>query len=196
MTATTSYYKTEIQGKMSSANKNTIKVAQFDISKAYTENGVFIGRVIRGLTGEGPHVDDLLQETFILAFKNYSKFQGKSSFKTWLYSIASNQCKMYKRSLFRFKLFKEKFSKEKAECDPLTTYNSIERKETAAAVHKIIQKIPFKQREVFILYELEEQSGNDIAVLLDIPVGTVWTRLHYARKIFKSLMRKEMEMLK
>jgi RNA polymerase sigma-70 factor, ECF subfamily len=50
--------------------------------------------------------------------------------------------------------------------------------------------MPFKQREVFTLYELEELEGPEIAALLGIPINTVWTRLHHARKRFEESMRK------
>ena len=53
--------------------------------------------------------------------------------------------------------------------------------------------LPFKQREVVVLYELEELEGAAIAELLGIPINTVWTRLHHGRKNFEQLMRKRIE---
>jgi RNA polymerase sigma factor (sigma-70 family) len=52
-------------------------------------------------------------------------------------------------------------------------------------VFEAMQKMPFKQREVFALYELEGQSGKSISELLKIPENTVWARLHHARKKFQ-----------
>jgi RNA polymerase sigma-70 factor (ECF subfamily) len=64
------------------------------------------------------------------------------------------------------------------------------REEEIQTVRRAIQKLPFKQREVFILFELEGMEGKDIGSLLNVKEGTVWTRLHYARKSFKTTVRK------
>jgi RNA polymerase sigma-70 factor (ECF subfamily) len=68
--------------------------------------------------------------------------------------------------------------------------DELERARAAAAVRAVLDRLPFKQREVFVMYELEELDGAAIAELIGIPVGTVWTRLHHARKRFEELMRK------
>jgi RNA polymerase sigma-70 factor (ECF subfamily) len=68
--------------------------------------------------------------------------------------------------------------------------HDLDRARAAAVVHDVLERIPFKQREVFVLYELEELDGNVIATMLGIPVNTVWTRLHHGRKRFEAAMRK------
>ena len=55
----------------------------------------------------------------------------------------------------------------------------------------VITSLSFKQREVFVLYELEEMEGPEITELLNIPIGTVWTRLHKAREIFQAKLEKK-----
>ena len=64
------------------------------------------------------------------------------------------------------------------------------REEDIKTVHQAIDRLPFKQREVFVLFELEGMEGKDIGTLLNLKEGTVWTRLHYARKSFVSTVRK------
>ena len=54
-----------------------------------------------------------------------------------------------------------------------------------APAHAVIQKLSPKQREVFVLFELEELDGSEIAAILDIPVNTVWSRLRLARTAFR-----------
>ena len=66
----------------------------------------------------------------------------------------------------------------------------LERARVTAVVHEVVASMPFKHREVFVLYELEELDGNAISALLGIPVNTVWTRLHHGRKRFEQAMRK------
>ena len=54
-------------------------------------------------------------------------------------------------------------------------------------MHEVIAKLPPKQREVFVLYELEGLEGRAIAEMVGAPTNTVWTRLHHARKRFATL---------
>ena len=54
-------------------------------------------------------------------------------------------------------------------------------------MQEVVEKLPLKQREVFVLFELEEMEGKQIAELLSIPENTVWTRLHHARARFRKL---------
>jgi RNA polymerase sigma-70 factor (ECF subfamily) len=65
------------------------------------------------------------------------------------------------------------------------------RREEIQTVRRAIDKLPFKQREVFILFELEGMEGRDIGALLNLKEGTVWTRLHHARKSFEKQVRKK-----
>ena len=73
---------------------------------------------------------------------------------------------------------------------PASPDRDLERARAATLVRTTLDRLPFKQREVFVLYELEELEGPQIAELLAIPVNTVWTRLHHARKRFQELIRK------
>ena len=160
-----------------------------DISQAYKVHAPFIARVIEKLTGAGPHVDDLLQETFIIAYKKRNQFENRSALRTWLYGIAKNLCMHHKRGLARFLNFKEKLQ---ALPDSHATRpdETLEVSRELKIAESVITSMSFKQREVFVLYELEEMEGQEIAELLGIPVGTVWTRLHKARQVFQSKLEK------
>ena len=60
-------------------------------------------------------------------------------------------------------------------------------------VHAVMQDLSFKQREVFALFELEGLAGAQIAEMLEVPLGTVWTRLKSARETFARLMRRRLK---
>lgn len=161
-----------------------------DIGNAFLEHGAFIGRVVLRLMGDGPHVDDLVQETFIVAYKQREKFEGRSSLRTWLYGIASNLCLRQRRTLKRFSNFKLRLQEE-APPPSIEPDATLEQKQDIARVHRALTQLNFKQREVFVLFELEELEGKEIAAMLDIAEGTVWTRLHKARKVFEVAMRRQ-----
>jgi len=157
-----------------------------DVVQLYAEHAGFIGRLIERLAGPGGHVDDLLQETFIVAFKKLNTFNGRGSARSWLYGIASNLCKRHRRSLFRFSLARHRLEHEPSAPPASRPDQLLEREQAIALVREVLQRLPFKQREVFVLYELEKIEGEAIAELLGVPVGTVWTRLHHARLKFKA----------
>ena len=163
-----------------------------DIDAVYAEHAPFISRVLVRLVGDGPHVDDLLQETFLVAYRKRATFDGRSAVRTWLYGIAARLAMRHRRSLGRWLRALGGLSEqpERVAADPA---DDLERARAAAAVHAVLDKLPFKQREVFVLYELEELEGAQIAEIVGIPVNTVWTRLHHARKRFEELMRRRIE---
>ena len=167
-------------------------VEPLNISEVYAEHAAYLARCIQRFTGRGAHVDDLLQETFIVAFKKRHQFDGRAKVTTWLYAIAARLCHRYRRGLLRFLLFRARLPHEEARAPFERPDGRLERAQDVALVEAVLLKLPFKQREVFALYELEGMDGSAIAELLGIPIGTVWTRLHEARKRFQELMRRRL----
>ena len=163
-----------------------------DLQRLFDTHGAFIARAIERLTGAGPHVDDLLQETFMIAFKNAHRFDAdKAEAASWLYGIAVNLSRRYGRSRSRALRFVTRFAQYTAlESKVAGPEKTMIQQETVQTVRRAIEKLPFKQREVFILFELEGMEGKDISALLNVKEGTVWTRLHHARKAFKKHVRK------
>lgn len=160
-----------------------------DLTSAFKDHGRFLARSILRLTGDGPHVEDILQETFIVAHRKQASFEGKSSLRTWLYGIASNLCLHHRRGLAR-----ELTAMEQAAHNPTNDAESpeasLEAAQNKALVHHAIEAIPFKQREVFVLYEIDGMDGPAIAMLLEIPLNTVWSRLRHAREAFAKEVRR------
>lgn len=161
-----------------------------EIDALYAEHASFISRALARLTGDGPHVDDLIQETFLVAFRKRATYDAtRSTHRTWLYGIAVRLASRHRRGIGRWLRALGGFSDEPATL-AVSPDREIDRARASAVVQDVLAKLPFKQREVFTLYELEELGGPEIAELLAIPVNTVWTRLHHARKRFQDSMRK------
>jgi RNA polymerase sigma factor (sigma-70 family) len=169
-------------------------VAPSPLARIYSEERDFIARVIQRLCGPGPHVEDLLQETFLTAHRQLSTWSPKRcKASTWLYSIARHLCLRHRRSTLRFGLFHARLQGHATtEAKPADgPERAFERREQLRAVARALDKLSFKQREVFVLFELEEQDGPAIAALLGIPEGTVWTRLQHARRNFDKHMQRQ-----
>ncbi len=159
---------------------------ELNITLLYREQGPFIARAIRRLVGEGPHVDDLLQETFIVAYKKRDRFDPqRAAISTWLYGIASNLCRHHERSQRRSWRFKRQWLESGVDgASSQTPGTLLEREQAIHMVHEVLSQLPMKQREAFALYELEGLTGKEISELLHVREGTVWTRIHHARKKF------------
>ncbi len=165
---------------------------ELDIDELYAAHAPFLARVLVRLVGDGPHVDDLLQETFVVAWRKRAQFDGRAAVRTWLYAIAARLAMRHRRGAARWLRALGVFGQqpERLAADPA---DELERARAAAAVRAVLDRLPFKQREVVVLYELEGLDGPEIAELVGIPVNTVWTRLHHGRKKFEELMRRRID---
>jgi RNA polymerase sigma-70 factor, ECF subfamily len=164
-----------------------------DVGALYRAHAPFVARCIERLVGSGSHVDDILQEAFVVAFRNRDRFDpARASVTTWLYGIAANLCRRHRRGRFRFGRLQERVAAEPLTASSPLPDEVIERQQSVAMVYESMQKLPFKQREVFALYELEGLDGGSIAALVGAPLGTVWTRLHHARQAFTRQMRRRL----
>jgi RNA polymerase sigma-70 factor (ECF subfamily) len=160
--------------------------SQVDIGDLFETHGQRVARTIERLTGRGAHVDDLLQETFVTAFKRRHTFDaGRSKASMWLYTITINHCRRYLRDHRRKEFFPGKFVREVAPKTPETPERQAARDQDIEMVNEALQKLPAKQREVFVLFEQMGLEGKEIGAILGIKEGTVWTRVHHARKNFK-----------
>ena len=186
---------------MSSVPPNSIAAGKvpepFEIRAIYHDHASFLGRVIHRLTGPGEHVDDLLQETFLVAHRRRGEFEGRSQVRTWLYAIAAHLCMRHNRGVRRLFRFRERLALEMrgdaSSAGPLPD-DEAQRLQAIALVHEVLQRMPFKLREVFSLFELEGLDGAQIAEVTAIPLGTVWTRLKTAREMFRELMRRRLKL--
>jgi len=135
---------------------------------------------------------DLLQETYYKAFKNYHQFENGTNSKAWMFMILKNTFINNYRKIKRepVKLdydeiedIYENIKSDQAKDNNLDLdfYNDLLDDELSAA----LSKIPSKMKEVFLLCDLEGYTYEEIAEITDIPIGTVRSRLHRARKLLQ-----------
>ncbi len=146
--------------------------------------------------------EDVTQEAFLRAYRSLPRFRGASSFHTWLYRIASNLAidvvRKRKRTEPTFSL-DEPLESEEGEYEreiPAETggpEDMTTTRETQVAVRRAIMDLPEKLRNVMILYELQGETYEDIAEILDVPLGTVKSRLFNARNTLKEKLEELVE---
>ncbi len=153
--------------------------------------------VVYNLTSNREDASDLTQDAFIKAFQSIGRFKGKSSFFTWLYRIALNTTLTHlrKNKLRRFLSF-EKMSEEDhsagfidqlktdSDSDKNTLMNELQEK-----LNDAFQKLSVKHRTVITLYEIDGLSHKEIAEIVGTSVGTVRSRLHYAKQFLQAELK-------
>jgi RNA polymerase sigma-70 factor, ECF subfamily len=141
-----------------------------------------VTRWIRALGGPHPDLEDLAQEVFIVVERKLPRFDGRN-LPGWLYTIARNVVSDHRRRAFFRNLFRRRALGSDEAADPSPSPAAVlERKEAERIVDRALARMGVRHRAVFILFEIEGYSGEEIARLEGIPVATVWSRLHYARK--------------
>ena len=151
--------------------------------------------VIYNLTSNREDASDLTQDAFIKSFQSINRFQGQSSFFTWLYRIAVNSTlthlrKNRLRTFFSFEKINEE-DKVSAEVIAALTDESGADHETFARelqekLNEAMQKLSIKHRTVVTLFEIDGLSHQEIAEIMNCSVGTVRSRLHYAKQLLQA----------
>lgn len=127
--------------------------------------------------------EDAAQEIFLQAARSLPGFRGDSSFSTWLYSLARNVCRHRLRERHAAKRDAETAEECEAEALPDGSpelLSWLEREEASAVVRRAVDALPPGQRAVLVLSHWEGMRYEEIARVLDIPVGTVKSRMHGA----------------
>jgi RNA polymerase sigma-70 factor (ECF subfamily) len=128
-------------------------------------------RVAVSLVGNASDAEDVLQETFIGAFRGLKGFEGRASVKTWLTRILVMQAAQFRRSRKR----------KKTEAMPDDVQAASKSSEAGMDIAAALADLSPEHRQVLVLREYEQMSYEEIAEVLDVPRGTVESRLYRAR---------------
>ncbi len=148
------------------------------------------------MLGNRHEAEDIAQEAFLRAYVNINSYDTKRKFSTWLYRIATNL------SIDRIRKKKPDYylDAEVAGAEGLTMYSQVaadvslpedevESLELQETIQKEILKLPDKYRSVIVLKYIDELSLKEISEILDLPVGTVKTRVHRGREALRNQLR-------
>jgi RNA polymerase sigma-70 factor (ECF subfamily) len=138
------------------------------------------------MTGNQAESEDLVQEVYLQAWKSFYRFEMGTNCHAWLFKILSNKIKHYYRKNYRFKLVNdsEKALAGLAYAPPVPQHLCDE------ALLASLESLPFVYREAIMLADVEEFSYKEIGVILDVPIGTVMSRLSRGRKLLRSELEK------
>ena len=149
-----------------------------------------IDRLVRRLLGwnSAPAADDIVQEVFVRAIESGHKFNGSSSLRTWLTRIAINECRAHRRKQLRRQTLLALWNKTQQPRYSPRADTATEKRETTHQVRNAIACLPDNDREVVVLFYLEELSTAEVAEALSIKPGAAATRLSRAREKLKQML--------
>jgi RNA polymerase sigma-70 factor (ECF subfamily) len=150
-----------------------------------------VKRWVRRLAGPSADLEDLVHDILLIAFRKGFRFRGEASIDTWLFSITQRVVWTRRRkSQLRRWLFGQNQT-SLVPPEPRTPQHELERREQTARLYQALDRLSDVYRTTLILYELEELSGEEVARLTGVPLGTVWVRLHRGRERLVQILARE-----
>jgi RNA polymerase sigma factor RpoE len=156
-----------------------------------------LGRLLSRFIRDSAEIEDVTQEAFVKAYRALPSFRGDSAFYTWLYRIGINTAKNYLVAQGRRAPTSTQFDSEEAETfesgDQLRDINTPESllmsKQIGETVNSAIDALPEELRRAIVLREIDGMSYEEIAEMMDCPIGTVRSRIFRAREAVAEKLR-------
>lgn len=162
--------------------------------RLYDEHAPVVWRVIRRLGLAEDLVEDALQEVFLIAFRRQADFEGRSAYRTWLCGIAVRVARRARSRAARRagREVREPTGDHSPSRGDLPDGLAL-RREAITIAERILEGMEATRREVFVLLEVEQLPGPEVASILGVPLNTVYSRLRLARADFARAARSATE---
>ena len=158
------------------------------LGELYDRHHEPVRRFLARATSDAEDVDDLVSATFLAAAKSAARFDGRAACRPWLLGIAAQYLRRRRQGFGRWLKALSSLSRIQANAfDPRSALQA------RNDVDRALRAISEAQRVTFLMAEVEGLTCPEIAEALGIPVGTVWTRLHAARRNLRAVLEKESE---
>src|SRR5687768_6015223 len=156
-----------------------------EFTRVYREQFAFVWRSLRRLGVPERDLPDATHDVFLVAHARFADFDGRHRVSTWLFAIGLRVASDRRRKAAnRYEVYgDEREPPGRTEPDPLA--------ERRALLERCLDAMPLEQRAVFVLFELEGMTGDEIARLLEIPTATAHSRLRLARETFRRTLGRE-----
>jgi RNA polymerase sigma-70 factor (ECF subfamily) len=156
----------------------------FEILVRRHQKAIF--NLVYRLLGDYDEAAEIAQESFLSAYKSLGKFRGDATFSTWLYRIALNHASTRRKTLAnshqKMVLLENTDPVDEHGTDPA---DRIERKEVQQRVQNALNSLDPNDAAIILLRDMQDMPYDEVGRILDLPVGTVKSRLHRARRALK-----------
>lgn len=146
----------------------------------FQANVQWVWRALLGLGVPSADVQDASQQVFVVLFQKLERFDGTSTLRTFLYGICLRVASDFRRRVHRRREQGMDFLPD--EPTDATQISDVARHQAFERLEEVLRRLPAEQREVFVLFEIEELAMKEIAGLVHCPLFTAYSRLRAARK--------------
>lgn len=180
-----------VEGTAETAGKRvSAEPTPLDVASIHSAHAEFVWASLQRLGVRDADLEDMLQEVFIVVHRRLDSFDGSSRLTTWLFGVAIKVAAGYRRRAYN--------RRERATEDvpedvhdpnaqrPVSAEEQLSMKQARARLDVILDEMDLDRRAVFVMFEVEEMSCEEIATIVGVPVGTVYSRLSKARKEFEA----------
>ncbi len=161
---------------------------ELEFRDVYRENAAFVWRVLRRLGVPPADAEDVTQEVFMVVLRKLDAFAHRSSLRTWLYGIAYRSASEHRRRA-HVKSEVPTGAPDAGAADPPQP-ESLDRKRAREQLDAILAQLDGDKRAVFVFYEIEELSMNEVAEVVGCPLQTAYSRLRAAREHVEAAARR------
>jgi RNA polymerase sigma-70 factor (ECF subfamily) len=159
-----------------------------DLLSIHDQHAEFVWLSLQRLGVRVDDVEDLLQEVFLVVHRRLDSFDRSARMTTWLFGICMRVVSGYRRRAFRrHEQLAAHVPERAADLDKSPEEAAIAQ-QGRERLHAVLDAMDLEKRAIFVMYELDELSCEAIAEMLSVPVGTVHSRLHAARKAFQAAL--------
>jgi RNA polymerase sigma-70 factor (ECF subfamily) len=153
------------------------------LGQLYDRHHVVVRRFVARATADAEDVDDLVHATFLAAAKSAGRYDGRPSCRPWLVGIAAQLLRRRRQSFGRFLAVLSSLCSVRAStADPRAALHA------RSDVERALARVSEVKRITLLMAEVEGLSCAEIAAAMQVPIGTVWTRLHAARRELRRAM--------
>ena len=175
--------KGDMQAEMAAVPIEADARAQpIDAETLYRAHAPFVASFLRHMGARESDLDDFLQDVFVIAHRKGGYQPGAAAPRTWLASLAFRVVLTGRRA--RARRPQAQASVETLSDDARTPADLVEARRSLQRVQAVLENLSLEHRAAFVLHEIEGESCESIAALWNVSVGTIYSRLHHARKRF------------
>jgi RNA polymerase sigma-70 factor (ECF subfamily) len=161
-----------------------------DFESLFAQHSAFVWRVLARYGVPERDLEDVCQEVFVIVFKGLPQFEGRSALRTWIYGICRRVASNYRRRAARHEQPDAELKARADLAQDADAFEAYERKQSLELLDLLIARLPDDQREVFVLYEIEEMTMREVAESLDCSQNTAFSRLYAARREIEAALKR------
>ena len=162
------------------------------VEEVHAAHADFVFRSLARLGVRDADLADMLQEVFVVVHRRLSSFDGSSKLTSWLFGICMRVAASYRRRAHR--RYERPLDAESMAHDAdgaASPEQAAEASEARRKLELVLDAMPLDKRAVLVMYEIDGMSCAEIASTLEVPIGTVHSRLHAARAAFLAALKRE-----